>query len=66
MVLLESYNLVSTTGTWWDASHDRECSNEWLQTMLNGLSKKEVETGCPLSQEMDQEELFLKNSHQRV
>jgi len=67
IVLLESYDLIALTETWWDESHDWSVAiNGYRLFRRDRRGKRGGGIFFYIKKSMQFEELFLKNSHEQV
>jgi len=63
-VLLESYNLLAITETWWDESHDRSGAiNGYRLFRRDRRGRRSGSVALYIEKWIECEELSLKNSH---
>ena len=66
-VLLESYDLVAITETWWDESHDWSAAIDGYKLFRRDRrGRRGREVALYVKKWIDCEELSLKNSHEQV
>lgn len=66
-MLLQSYNLVAITETWWGKSHDWSVVIDGYRLFRKDRDKKRGGGVAPFVKKwIDYEELSLKNSHEKV